>query len=143
MVARHLGCIGGSPETTTTVAANGISYDGPARYDGLTTYGYDAALARNGPVVDESQRHDAIAANDAVVDDATVNDDVAATAVDADASYAELTVANDEPGIQSTDANATTNDVIADDAVADDVTAHDVATYDGSRLWWWRSLSSG
>ena len=105
MDAHSLGCSGSSSVTTAT--ANGIRHDGPAGY---ATNGHvnDAAITRNGP-----QCHVATATNDvATADDAAVDDDVAAiaTAVDAvDASYAKLAVTDDEPGLQSANANATTS----------------------------------
>ena len=93
MDARHLGFSGGSPTTTAIATADGIRH--AAWYDGLTTNGNDAAIARDGP-----QRHVSVTTNDAVVvDDAAIDDDVAA----ADASYA---VANHELGLQSTNATA-------------------------------------
>ena len=84
--------------------ANGIRHDGSARYDGLTTNGHDVAIAWNGP-----KRHVATATNNAVVVDAyaAIDDDVATT--DANASHAKPTVANDELGLQSTNADAATS----------------------------------
>ena len=105
MDARHLGCIGSSSATTLRNGHAAPWYDVDVIADATITRRIAWRLSRRLGSLSTARSNEAVVDNAAELDDAIVADDDESTVDAADASYA---VANDEPGLQSIDANAIT-----------------------------------